>query len=478
MSAKLIQFPLLSAIRKHPKNVALRQSRFILSYSELYSKASDLVQAMAAKGVRPGQIVALGDLPPQDKVILLWACWLGKFIAFPLNIRFPSSFISETLKQMDPALVISESSYPNYPTIAPTDLSASVVEMQINLPEYEMNAPATLLMTSGSSGEPKFVQHSFRNHIGSAKASNLNIPLTEDDKWLLNLPLYHIGGLSLLYRTAIAGAELVIPKAKQGVRDPIRAFRVTHISMVSTQLQRLLEDAEGQEILKGLSAILIGGSAIPRGLIQKSLELGLPIHVSYGSTEMSSQITTTGAEERAAALDNSGKPLVGTNLLISHEGEIMVRGDKLAMGYIENSKLVDLRDEAGWFHTGDVGYVNVQGALTVTGRMDNQFISGGENIQPEHIERLLNQISGITNSVVIPRRDDEFGARPVAFLENSDTSLDQESIKSILSTKLPGYMIPTSYYHLTKELVGDDMKISRKKLQNLLDAGNKALSAL
>jgi O-succinylbenzoic acid--CoA ligase len=110
--------------------------------------------------------------------------------------------------------------------------------------------------------------------------------------------------------------------------------------------------------------------------------------------------------------------------------------------------------------------------------MDNQFISGGENVQPEHIERLLCNIPGILNAIVIPQKDEDFGDRPVAFLEINEGVPDGEEIRQQLRSHLPGYMLPIAYYELPSDLSKDSFKISRKELTELTNTGNKHLHSL
>jgi len=434
---------------------------------------------LSLRGVQVGQVVALGELSTAEMIISIWACMLGGLITFPLNIRFPEASITAILTDINPAMVISDTSYPDHNVVSFSELIIEARQVTPRDPPlFNELAAASLLMTSGSSGGVKYVQHSHHNHIASARGANENIQLDPSDRWLLNLPLYHIGGLAILFRTVLSGAALVIPTAKDLTLKDIDQHQATHISLVATQLQRLLLDEAGPRILQGMQAILLGGSAIPAALIQESLDLKLPLHVSYGSTEMASQITTSSAQNRGAALQNSGQILPGRDLIISHTGEILVKGETLAQGYLEKSKLIDIRDENGWFHTGDIGYTNVQGELTVTGRLDNQFISGGENVQPEHIERLLCNIPGILNAIVIPRQDEEFGARPVAFLEINRAAPDGDEISQQLRSHIPGYMLPTAYYELPPELIQDSFKISRQELINLTHSGNKHLHSL
>ncbi|MBC8375616.1 MAG: o-succinylbenzoate--CoA ligase [FCB group bacterium] len=473
------QHPLLKTALKYPSRPAVQFGDLTLTYSNLYLKAKQLATGLSLRGVQQGQLIALGDLQIKDMVVLVWACILGGYIAFPLNVRFPVSSLAQILTNIKPTLIISNSSYPHHTSVVFSELERDADQQgSIDLPPYDSQKAATLLMTSGSSGDVKFVQHSHHNHIESARGSNRNIELNSSDSWLLSLPLYHVGGLSILFRAGLSGAVVIIPEEKDSLLEEIDEYGVTHISLVATQLQRLLKDEAGPRILKGMKAILLGGSAIPPTLIQQALNHDLPIHVSYGSTEMASQITTTFGSNRESALQNSGKVLPGRDLIISHEGEILTKGETLAQGYLLNSSLIDLRDEAGWFHTGDVGYTNVQGELTVTGRMDNQFISGGENVQPEHIERVLCKIPGIHNAIVIPQPDEEFGARPVAFLEIEDDAPNGEEISQQLRGHLPGYMLPVAYYEFPVMQIDNSFKISRQELINQTQAGNIDLHSL
>jgi len=473
------EHPLSVAARRHSSYPALRTGNTSLTYESLHSQSERLAFALFNRGIQSGQIVALGDLPAREMIISLWGCMLGGFIAFPLNVRFPSTSLAQILDDMSPALIISDSSYPGHETVPFSDLNMADNQVSMaNLPVFDCSAAASLLMTSGSSGDVKFVQHSHHNHIESARGSNQNIQLTSSNSWLLSLPLYHVGGLSILFRCALAGATIIIQEAQQSTLRVIDEQGVTHISLVATQLQRLLKDESGLGILQEMKAILIGGSAITPALIHQALDHKLPILVSYGSTEMASQITTTTGENRDAALQNSGRLLTGRDLIISQEGEILVKGDTLAQGYLQHSKLVDLRDENGWFHTGDVGYTNVHGELTITGRMDNQFISGGENVQPEHIERVLCKIPGILNAIIIPQADEEFGARPVAFLEIMEDAPDGKEIMQQLRSHLPGYMLPVAYFAFPDVLIENSFKISRTELTKLLQTENKHLHPL
>ncbi len=471
--------PLCHAASVAPNTIALISENDDVSYGELYRQAASICDHFRRRGLETGAIIVLDDLNQKELITFLWACTLGGFIAFPVNTRFPQKALALLIKDLKPALVISQRRWLSKVTISPDEFVVGS-----NTPEHKQILAfdplqgATLLMTSGSSGSAKLVQHSLMNHMASASGSNQNIKLDNNDRWLLNLPLYHVGGLAILFRSILATTSLVIPSPDQSLLQNILKNNVTHISLVATQLQRIIEKPEAAEILGQLKAILLGGSAIPQALIQKALKINLPIHISYGSTEMASQITTSSSQSRSTSLTHSGKVLSGHDLIISHEGEILVKGASLAQGYRNGDTLSELRDSDGWFHTGDVGYLDVSGDLTVTGRLDHQFISGGENIQPEHIERALQQLPGVIQAVVLPQTDLEFGFRPVAFLELELHALSMDEIRLKLRKTLPGFMIPIAFFPFPKEFNLHNLKISRQDLAKALLNPNKGLQPL
>jgi O-succinylbenzoic acid--CoA ligase len=287
----------------------------------------------------------------------------------------------------------------------------------------EAEGRATVLFTSGSTGEPKVVVHDEEAHLASAKASGLRTPFGPGDRWLLSLPLCHVGGLSLLYRAADAGGALAIPAPGSSLTSSLERLAPTHVSLVATQLRRLLDDDRGRAALARAREVLVGGGPCPEGLIARAREAGVPLRQTYGCTEMASQVCTSA---RGAA-ETCGAPLPGYEVRVD-DGEILVRGPSAMRG-------VD-----GWYRTGDLGRVD-EDRLTVVGRRDNLFISGGENIQPEAIERAL---AGADREViVVPVADEEYGARPVAFVRGP-----LDGVEALARERLPSFMRPVAWHAL------------------------------
>lgn len=326
---------------------------------------------------------------------------------------------------------------------------------QIRLP---LDRGTTIVFTSGSTGRPKAALHTFGNHYYSALGSGANIALSGNDRWLLSLPLYHVGGLSIVFRCLLAGATITIPEPGMRLGRSIAGLEATHVSLVATQLRRLLEERVD---LGGLKTILLGGGPVPDSLVEEAVSRNLPVHTSYGLTEMASQVTTTPPGASSAVLRTAGRILPHRDLSISEEGEVLVRGETLFAGYVEGAELELPTDEAGWFHTGDLGHLDREGYLRIKGRKDNLFVSGGENIQPEEIEDSLARLEGVERAVVVPVPDAEFGERPVAFVLPADDSVGLDGLASTLEEELPRFKIPVAFYEWPEDADPGRAKVNR-----------------
>jgi O-succinylbenzoic acid--CoA ligase len=309
----------------------------------------------------------------------------------------------------------------------------------------DANHAATIVFTSGSGGTARAAMHTVGNHYYSARGSNINIKVGSHDRWLLSLPLYHVGGLGIVFRCILGGATITIPEQGESLVDAHERLESTHLSLVSTQLYRLVKMDPIPPSFMKLKAILVGGGPVSPDLLDAALRRKLPVYMSYGMTEMTSQITTIQPQTPPEKRRTSGAVLKYRELRIAEDGEIQVRGHVLFGGYIEGDQTVLPLNGEGWFQTGDLGQVDEQGYLTVTGRKDNLFVSGGENIQPEEIERALLALDEVEEACVVPVPDVEFGARPVAFVRFRNGGVDDERLNALLEQSLPRYKLPIRY---------------------------------
>ncbi len=428
-----ITCPVFDHASKNGEKIALLSNTRSLTYQQL-NDAIHLKQL----DVKTGECIALISPNSIEYIVTLFALWRQGAIPCLLSTRLPQEGANMVLKSIACTRTIS--------------IPGTRTELKVRVPgteygtEYALNDPADIMSTSGSSGEPKAAAHSFGNHYYSALAANEHIPVSIGDRWLLSLPLYHVGGLGIVWRTFLAGGTVVVPDSSADLADSLRKIKITHVSLVSTQLHRLLSDPKNVSLLQKMKAILIGGSAIPDVLLRKAVDLRLPVHVTYGLTEMSSQVATSKRLTEEDPLPR-GVILKNAQVKISAAHEILVRGKTLFQGYVKGERIEPALDKEGWFHTGDLGCLNEDGTLTVLGRKDNMFISGGENIQPEEIERHLYHIEGIVQAVVVPVKSEEFGHRPVAFVEiREGARVSQKEIQSFLRNYLPSFKLPDKIY--------------------------------
>jgi len=454
---------LRSAALATPDAAALVDARGTTSYEELDRRVS--AAALRLGELEPGSRVAL-YLPKDERyVALVLALIRASHVACPVSDRLPPQGVVPLLERAACSVLISEDEELLQTTdllrIMPETLLEKLPQSSSDLSEpidIPLERPATIIFTSGSTGAPKAALHTFGNHCHSARGSNANITLRPGERWLHSLPMYHVGGLSIVFRCLLARATVALPRPGTSLGKDIAGFGATHVSLVSTQLSRLLR--EGAD-LGGLEAVLMGGGPVPPTLVDEALASGLPIHTSYGLTEMASQVTTTPPGASREELRTAGRALPSREVSISERGEILVRGETLFAGYIEGEGLDRPLDTDGWFHTGDLGRLDENGCLRVGGRMDNLFISGGENVQPEEIEETLCRLEGIDEAVVVPVPDEEFGARPVAFVRASGR--EAEKLAQELEPVLPRFKIPISFYPWPKEARGG-MKVDRAAL--------------
>ena len=423
----------------------------ILSFTECDRQSARMASALAATGIGEGEIVAVVAPNSPSMLILLMALLRIGAVSAPVNHRFPATHIEGVLRRLDPKLTLVDPAIFTGLSSIQTMTLKKITDEALGSPSEafmaasSMERRASIIHTSASSGTPKAVLHSFSNHWHNATGSAANIPFSPGECWLLSLPLYHIGGYSMLFKSLLGGGALAVGCQQNTLEESLARFPVTHLSLVPTQLYRMLRSPESTELLKRLKVILLGGSASGMPLLEEAVHEKLPLYLTYGSTEMGSQITTSARPITAPSRD-SGRLLPCRELRIAPDGEILVKGECLFKGYLSEGGLRTARDSSGWFHTGDTGSISNEGLLFVLGRKDNMFISGGENIHPEEIEQALTSIPGITEALVVPSPDREYGMRPVAWIhtEKGD-GLDDNVIGEMVRRSIGRLKTPASF---------------------------------
>lgn len=460
--ATRIPCPLRSAARRSPDAPAIVGSDTSLTYRELDRRVSVAAANIRELGFGVGDRVALYLPKDEQYFVMLLALIRAGCVSSLLNTRLPAKGAAPLPERTACRALISTSEElldaATVRTLRPEDLLSGETLSGSSRSSEQLwlgrDRSSTVVFTSGSAGEPKAALHTFGNHYFSALGSNANIPLEPGDRWLHSLPLYHVGGLSILFRCLLPGATVVLPEPGAPLGEAIAG--ATHVSLVSTQLLRLLREErfEGD----GIKAVLLGGGPMPASLVDEAHARGLPVHTSYGLTEMASQVTTTPPGASRTELRTSGRTLPHREVAVSDSGEILVRGATLFAGYVEGEAVDRPLDTDGWFHTRDLGDLDENGYLRVRGRKDNLFVSGGENIQPEEIEEALTRLGGVEEALVVPVPDPEFGQRPVAFVRTAGV-VEPDALARALRQFLPGFKIPDAFYGWSEG--GGGMKVNR-----------------
>ena len=389
-----------------------------LTYAELDAEASVWARRLAALGARPGDRVGTTLGPGLAFAILFHAAPRLGAALVPLNARLPGRELEGMMRAAETRLTVVE------------PLTGEEADVQLR-PGPEPGSVHSVLFSSGTTSKPKAVELTAANHAASALASTANLGTREDDRWLCVLPLFHVGGLSILVRSVMNATTAVLHDGfrAQRVRRDLEAGEVTLVSLVSTMLHRLR--AAGLGRAPGLRAVLLGGGPIPSELLDWARAIGLPVAPTYGMTETASQIVTASPADALRGA-RAARPLEGVQLRVARDGEILVRGPMVARGSLAPD---------GWLHTGDLGSLDAEGRLLVEGRRADLIVTGGENVMAGEVEEALRGHPGVADVGVAGVEDAEWGERVVAFVVPRG-EVGQDELISHCRGRLAGHKVP------------------------------------
>jgi O-succinylbenzoic acid--CoA ligase len=315
-------------------------------------------------------------------------------------------------------------------TVAPLNPALTPAEHEAALRGLTGARPdgMAVLWTSGTSGTPRGVVLGADNLRASALASQRRLALTEHDRWLASLSMAHVGGLALVTRALILGSEIVAYGAFDAGRASalIDEGQVTHASLVPTQLHRILDARAGRPAPATFCCALIGGAHAPPDLVERALGEGWPIALTYGMTEMTSQVATAPPDLVRRKPGTVGAPLDGVEVRIAEDGEVLARGRMLARGLV--GPVHALADAAGWYRTGDLGRLDEEGHLWITGRCCDRIVSGGVTIDPREVETVLRAHPAVVDACVVGLVDVEWGEKVAAAVVPVEGAFDLEDV--------------------------------------------------
>jgi O-succinylbenzoic acid--CoA ligase len=412
----VVQGWLARAVALRPAHTALDTPAGRCSYAELQTRSTKIAQYLREQGVEDRGRVAIVLPPGLDFAYALHACFVLGAVAVPIDLRMSAA---ERARIAEGARVTIDE-LPQLGSVRPEPQD----------PNHDLDATAVVIHTSGTSSVPKPIELTYGNLLWSALGSAAALGLDVSERWLCALPLSHVGGLSILVRSAIYGTTAVIHERfeTERVLHALRAQDVTLVSLVATTLTRLLD--AGLEHPPALRCALTGGGPVPAALVERAAKAGVPVSMTYGLTESCSQVTTAPVAALAERDLGAGPPLFCTRVRCAGDGEILVAGPTVAP---------DARADDGWLHTGDLGVLDDQGRLSVTGRKADTIVSGGENIAPSEVEAVLESHPEVLEAAVVGRPHPEWGEAVIAIvvLRNGAAldgpSLDHPSLNGALS---------------------------------------------
>jgi O-succinylbenzoic acid--CoA ligase len=449
----------MAALLDHPEDaVAFSTPDEVVTYGDLRARVGGVAQAWRAAGLQPEDRVGLLLASGAAMVACFHAALAMRVTPVMLNTRLTPAELSAQMLAVDCRWLVIDAKME--PLAAQIDaphvcLHAGTFPRagEVDTRPLDMNAPAAVMFTSGTSGRPKAALLTLGAFHASALASAARIGTQPDDNWLCVLPLYHVGGLSIVYRSALYGTRFtLLPRFDAA---PVAALmlrgEITLASLVPTMLYRLLEHLPSAP--PRLRLILLGGAAPSAELLERAHASGLPVATTYGLTEAASQVATALPEVARRKIGTVGKPLDGTDVQIVGaddqplppyaEGEICVRGATLMQGYLNDPDATARALRSGWLHTGDIGYLDDEGDLFVLLRRSDLIVSGGENVYPAEVEAALKSHSNVAEALVVGLPDAEWGQIVGALVTlRADASLTEAELLAHVQGRLARYKQP------------------------------------
>ncbi len=450
---------LLEAAAEQPDRIALMIGSRSHRCAELVAPVTATLAWLAARGITgaAGDRVGVVAHPTLDTAVLLYALFELGATAVLLDPRLPpeerrlrQDRAGVTLRLGDPWRIPAHVD----PTGPPPRRPDSRDDQRI----------LSVVFTSASSGEAKPVELSRAAWVAAADASAANLGWRDDDRWLVCLPLAHVGGLAILIRCLVDRRTAVIAGGFEVARviDTVATSRITLLSLVPTMLDRLLE-ADWRPP-NALRAVVLGGAAAPRALVDAARRRGLPILTSYGMTETCGQIATLRPSDALdPARTSVGPALPGVEIGIADDGTILVRTPSLMSGYGPGSVVPPAVDADDWLVTGDRGWLDPAGELHVAGRRDATIVTGGDNVHPEPVEEVLRGYPGIRDVCVFGLPDPRWGEIVAAALVG-DPVVDRGALDHYLRERLAGYQCPRRLLWLPALPLGSSGKVDRAAL--------------
>lgn len=382
------------------------------------------------------KIVLLRNSNDLEFIFNLYQIYKGGFLPILISPLTTDSEIADFIKRFSPCGVLDGGIFKK--------------TGESNLFPKLNESDAAVILTSGSSGKPKAVVHTFLSLFNAATRANCSMGVDGQDRWLLSLPLHHISGFSILYRSIVGSIPLILAESLNPADKEFgNALRIapTLVSFVPSQLRDFITSWKIEAT--NFRHILVGGSAVDPSLIKSSIDADFKLSKVYGSSETAAFIAVTGYNSLKEDINSASRPLDGVTVSVE-DGELIVETDQLFNRYLDDDALTSDKLVDGKFHTGDVVEIDSKGLFKITGRKNRFIISGGLNVDPQEVERIILTFPGIIEVFVFSVVNEKWGEAVSALLK-TDGEIDFQDFHSYLKSHLMVYKIP-KYYRIVDEI--------------------------
>jgi len=473
--------------RYQPDHLVVRYAGGDLTYARLDERCARLASVLASGGTGEGDRIAYTGLNSSSFLVTMLAAFRLGAIFVPVNFRLTGPELRSVLECSGATVVVSEDGHRD---AVDSVRDSTVVKRRLlvdddpEVPAAEsargwerwselieeaapsdtllargFDDPAVLMFTSGTTGLPKGVTLTHGNIWWNSVNVDSMLDTRRGDVTLVAAPMFHVGALnSFLTRTLVRGGTAIVRRSfePQAFLDDIVTFGVNSFFAVPAMLTALARVPGVFEAdLSSLRAVVVAGAPVPPSLIRQYAEHGVLLQQAWGLTETAPFATHLPVERTLDKVGSAGIPMPYTEARVvdpvtnlpagaGERGEVVVRGPNVTAGYWENPEATAVAfDDEGWFHSGDVGYLDEDGYLFIVDRLKDMIISGGENIYPAEVERALADLPGLIDVAVVGRSDEKWGESVVAVVSvSADAPVTLDGVRDHAAAKLARYKLP------------------------------------
>ena len=461
-----------------------------LTYGQLDHAARQIGHVLHQKGLEKGARIALMGANQWLYAALFSAAQKWGFILVPVNFRLAAAEVDYILQDAKPSLLVCADAYtpllPEGQKFISWDELETTVDFEQPPPDRVeasgpgIDDPLFILYTSGTTGHPKGVLYTHRMLLWNSINTHLRLDITSSDITVNVMPPFHTGGWNVLPTPFWHHGATVVQMAKfepDRLLKTLEQEKATLFMGVPTMLRMMADDPTFDEVgLRALRYIIAGGESMPIPLIEKWDQKGVPIRQGYGMTEVGPNLTSLHQRDAYRKRGSIGTPNLylqvklvderGEEVPTGDRGELLLKGPVVTPGYWQNEHATQKAFNAsGWYQTGDILIQDEEGYLYVVDRKKNMFISGGENVYPAEVERVLLGFSGVLEAVVVPYAHSVWGEAGFAFVTGAqDAPIDLNALEAHCKGVLARFKVPKQFQQLSSLPKNDSGKFDRRLL--------------